>query len=131
MDCMALPSGELQWQWKPSYLPLWDSTMMNLCDLLVFGTTGEVARCTKFLISSVHNGCLWLDKAYPIHVEDIHKLTGLSMEGKDVSQGFQGSGKHDQKKGEINLYDKYGTRRKVTEHTSSPSMMNRSNVPAI
>jgi hypothetical protein len=54
---------------------------------------------------------LWLDKAYPIHVEDIHKLTGLSMEGKDVTQGFQGSGKHDHKKGEISLYDKYGTRR--------------------
>jgi hypothetical protein len=51
-----------------------------------------------------------LDKAYPIHVDDIHKMTGLSMEGQDVTQGFQGSGKHGHKKGEINLYDKYGTR---------------------
>jgi hypothetical protein len=66
----------------------------EFCDLPVFGTTREVARCTKFLISRVHNGTLWLDKAYIIHVEDIHKLMGLSMDGKYVSQGFQGSGKH-------------------------------------
>jgi hypothetical protein len=44
---------------------------------------------------------LWLDKAYPIHIKYIHKLISLSMEGKDVTQGFQGSGKHNCKKGEI------------------------------
>jgi hypothetical protein len=33
----------------------------------------------------------WI-RAYPIHVEDIHKLKGLSMEGKDVTQIFQGLG---------------------------------------
>jgi len=51
-----------------------------------------------------------MDKTYPIHLEDIYKLTGLSMEGRDVTQGFQGSGKNDRKKGELNLYDKNGTK---------------------
>jgi hypothetical protein len=51
-----------------------------------------------------------LDRKYPIHVDDIHQLIGLSMEGEDVSKGFQGLGKHRRKKGELNLYDKFGTR---------------------
>jgi hypothetical protein len=83
---------------------------MNFHDLSVFGTTKEVSRCTKFLISQVHNDFFWMENAYPIHVVEIHKLRGLSMDGKYVSQGFQGSWKHDQKKGKLNLYDKYGTR---------------------
>jgi hypothetical protein len=44
-------------------------------------------------------------------VEDIKKLTGLSMEGQDVAQEFQGSEKHDRKKGEVRLYEKYRTKR--------------------
>ena len=59
---------------------------MNLHDLKVFKTIGEVVRCTKFLISYVHNGALWLEKAYPIHVDDIHQLKGISMEGEDISK---------------------------------------------
>jgi hypothetical protein len=33
------------------------------------------------------------------------------MEGYDVSKGFQGSRKYDRNKGELNLYDMFGTRR--------------------
>jgi len=51
-----------------------------------------------------------MENAYPMHVVEIHKLRGLSMDGKYASQGFQGSWKHNQKKGKLNLYDKYGTR---------------------
>jgi hypothetical protein len=40
---------------KPEFINLFNSTIMNLRDLLVFGTTDEFARCTKFLISRVHN----------------------------------------------------------------------------
>ena len=47
---------------------------MSLQDLLVFSTTGEVVRSTKFLISRVKNGSLWLEKEYPIHFDDIHQL---------------------------------------------------------
>ena len=36
-------------------------------------------------------------------------LIGFSMQGQDVTEGFQGYGKHDKKKGELSLYDKYGT----------------------
>jgi hypothetical protein len=44
-------------------------------------------------------------------MDHIHQLIGFSMEGKDISKGFQGSGKHRMKKGELNLYDRFGTRR--------------------
>jgi hypothetical protein len=70
---------------------------MNLMDLPIFKTTGEVARCTKFLISRVHDRRMWLDRRYLIHAEDIHQLTRLSLEGEDVSKGFQGPGKHEKK----------------------------------
>jgi hypothetical protein len=109
MDCTTFPDGEFQWKWKPDYTPLWDSTLMCLHDLPIFGTTREVRWCMKFLINRVHNNTLWLDQAYPIHVEDIHMLTGFSMEGQDVTDGFQGSGKHGKKKGELSLYEKYDT----------------------
>jgi hypothetical protein len=96
---------------KSDFINLFNSTIMNLRDLPVFGTTGEVARCTKFLISRVHDRSLWLDKRYPIHVEDIQQLTGLSSQGEDVSKGFQGPGKHGKKKGELSLYEKFNTKR--------------------
>jgi hypothetical protein len=74
------------------FAPLWDSTLMCLRDLPVFDTTGEASHCTKFLINRVHTGALWLDKAYPIHVEDIHKLTGMSMEGRMLQMDFRARG---------------------------------------
>jgi hypothetical protein len=95
----------MQFMPKPEFINLFNSTIMNLRDLPVFGTTGEVARCTKFLISRVHDRSLWLDRRYPIHTEDIHQLTGLSIEGEDVSKGFQGPNKHGKKKGEPSLYE--------------------------
>jgi len=72
MDYTNLLSRELEWKWKLSYMPLHESNLMNLCDVPVFLTTGEVARYTKFLINRVHIGTLWMDKEYHIHVEDIH-----------------------------------------------------------
>jgi hypothetical protein len=38
-------------------------------------------------------------------------LTRLSMQGQDVTEGFQGSGKYGKKKGELSLYENYGTHR--------------------
>jgi hypothetical protein len=66
---------------------------MNLRYFPVFDTMGEVRRCTNFLISHIHNGSLWLDREYPIHVDDIHHLIDLSIDGDDVTNGFQGLGK--------------------------------------
>jgi hypothetical protein len=71
---------------KPKFINLFNSTIMNLRDLIVFDTTGKVARCTKFLINRVHNISLWLDRTYTIHAEDIHQLTGLFLEGEDVQR---------------------------------------------
>jgi hypothetical protein len=90
---------------KSEFINLYNYTIMNLRDLPVFDTLGEVARCTKFLISRVHDRSLWMDRKYPIHVEDIHQRTGLSIEGEDVSKGFQGPSKHGKKKGEPRLYE--------------------------
>jgi hypothetical protein len=67
---------------KPKFINLFNSTIINLRDLPVFGNTGKVARCTKFLIIRVHNISPWLDRRYPIHTEDIHHLTGLSLKGR-------------------------------------------------
>jgi hypothetical protein len=60
--------GGMQFVSKPEFINLFNSTIMNLRDLPVFGTTGEVAWCTKFLISRVHDKSLWLDRRYLIHV---------------------------------------------------------------
>jgi hypothetical protein len=100
---------EVQFIPKPDFLNLFNSATMNLWDLPVLGTTGEASQCTKFPIRRVNDKILWLDMIYPIHVEDIHQLTGLSWEGEDVSKGFQGSSKHDKKKEKIILYECYHT----------------------
>jgi hypothetical protein len=96
---------------KPEFITILNSTIMNLRDLLVFSTTGEAAWCTKFLISRVRGRSLWLDRCYPIDAKDMHQLTGLSLEGKDVSKGFQGPSKHGKKKGEPNLYERFHMQR--------------------
>jgi hypothetical protein len=103
--------GGMQFVPKPDFINLFNSTIMHLRDLPVFGTTGEVAWCTKFLISRVHDRSLWLDRRYLIHADDIHHLTGLSLEGEDVSKGFQGPSKHGKRKGEVILYEKFHTQR--------------------
>jgi len=80
--------GGMQFVSKPEFINIFNSTIMNLRDLPVFGTTGEVAWCTKFLINRVHEKSIWLDRRYPIHTEDIYQLTRLSLDDKDVPKGF-------------------------------------------
>jgi hypothetical protein len=94
---------------KHEFINLFNSTIMNLRDLPVFGTTSEVVRCTKFLITRVHDRSIWLDQRYLIPIDEIHQLTGLSLEGEDVAKGFQGPRKHVKKKGEVSLYEKFHT----------------------
>ena len=74
--------------WKPSFKPFHKLTPVVLQDLLVFDISGEIMKCTQFLITSVHRLSLWLDQSYPIHVNDIHMVMVFSMEGKDVSIAF-------------------------------------------
>jgi hypothetical protein len=96
---------------KNKFINLFNSNIMNLRDLLVFGTTSEVAHFTKFLINRVHDRSLWLDRRCPIHVEDIHHLMGLFLEGEDVSKEFEGPRRHDKNKGEPSLYERFHTQR--------------------
>jgi hypothetical protein len=81
--------GGIQFMPKLKSIDLFNSTIMNLRDLPVFDTTREVVRCTKFLINRVHDKSLWLDRRYPIHEENIHQVTGLSIEGEDFPKGFR------------------------------------------
>jgi hypothetical protein len=103
--------GGMQFVPKPEFFNLFNSTIMNLRDLPVFGTIDDVARCTKFLLSRVYDRIFWLDRRYPIHDKDIHQLTRLSLEGEDMYKGFQGPNKHGKKKGEPSLYERFHTQR--------------------
>lgn len=53
-------------------------------------------------------GSLWLDKEYPIHVDDIHHLTGLSARENAMNVAFQVGTKRAKKQGENDYYAKYG-----------------------
>jgi hypothetical protein len=43
--------GGMQFVSNIDFINMFNSTIMHLGDLLIFGTTGEVVWCTKFLIS--------------------------------------------------------------------------------
>jgi hypothetical protein len=103
--------GGMQCVPKHEFLNLFNLTIMNLRDLPMFGTNSDVAWCTKFLISRVHDRSIWLGRWYPIHVKDIHQLNRLSLEGEDVSKGFQGPSKHGKKKEKTILYERFHTQR--------------------
>jgi hypothetical protein len=47
-----------------------------------------------------------------IHAEYIHQLTSLSLEGEDVSKGFQGPSKHGRRKENLS-YTRSSTHREV------------------
>jgi hypothetical protein len=96
------------------FINLFNSTIMNLGDLPVFRTTGEVARCTKFLINRIHDKILWLDQRYPVHVDDIHQLTDylsrVRMSPKD-SKARESMGKRKARLAYMRIY----THREVAE----------------
>jgi hypothetical protein len=101
----------IQFMPKPEFINQFNSTIMNLKDLLVFDTTGDVAQCNKFLINRVHDKSLSLYRKYPIHAEDIHQLIELSLEVEDVSKRFQGHSKNNKKKEEPKIYERFHTQR--------------------
>ena len=59
------------------------------------------------MLSRLQNESLWLGREIPMHAEDIHRLTGLSTEGRDVSTTFQTVSKRAKKAGDCNYYKKY------------------------
>lgn len=70
-DLVVDSMGAMQFVPKPKFINLFNFTIMHLRDLSVFGTTGEVAWYTIFMISRLHDGSLWIDKRYPIHAKEI------------------------------------------------------------
>jgi hypothetical protein len=55
LDMDPYELGGMQFMPRQKFINLFKSIIMNLRDLLVFGTTGEVVQCTKFLINRVHD----------------------------------------------------------------------------
>lgn len=85
------------------------SMLLYLRKLPMFGTQFATMQCTKLLVSRMHGGSLWLDKEYPVHVEDISHLTGLSKGWNAISTTFQTRVKRGKKNLEENIYARYGT----------------------
>lgn len=94
---------------KEDFKGIQRSTILHLRTLPVFGTQFAMMQCTKLLVRKMHGGALWLDKEYPIHVEDINQLTELAKGGNKVSTAFQIVAMRDKKQNEDNIYTKYGT----------------------
>jgi len=67
-------------------------------------------QCTKHLVRRMHGGSLWLDKEYPIHVDDIQGLTELSATWNEISTPFQAGAKQAKKEGDNDYYRKYNTK---------------------
>jgi len=104
------PLREVGTEWNNPYMPLQESTIMNLWYFPVFDTMGDVRHCTNFLISRIHNDSLCLYREYPIHVDDIHHLIDLSIDGDYVTNDFQGLGKCINKKWDPSIHDRFNTR---------------------
>jgi hypothetical protein len=58
--CSIAPNdlGGTQFVPRPKFINLFNSRIMNLRDLPMFGTIGKVSWCTKFLINRVHDRSL-------------------------------------------------------------------------
>ena len=84
---MPLKIGKVITVWKPPFEPLRKYTLVFLRDLAMLDTQ-EILKCTKFLIEKVHGHSLWLDRSYPMYLNDIHMLKGLSIEGNNVYSTF-------------------------------------------
>lgn len=107
----ATEAGQAAARFMPEFRGIQQSTILNLRNLPVFRITGATMQCKKILLSRIQNGSLWMGKEIPIHVEYIHKLTGLSQEGRDVSSAFQTVSKRAKKSRDTDYYVKYDTRR--------------------
>jgi hypothetical protein len=66
------------------------STLFNVMNIPHFGRHREVNTCVKLLFSCFHGGYLWLDKHITIDMALIHRITRLSMQGRDPQDFYLG-----------------------------------------
>lgn len=64
IESVMREDGSVTIKVKTDFRGIQQSTLLNLRILLVFGTKMETMQCTKLLVSRMHGGLLWLDKAY-------------------------------------------------------------------
>lgn len=57
--------------------------IMTMLDVPHFGRSPSINACFQ-LLSILHGGFLWLDKAYPIAMELMHQILGLLRIGEDL-----------------------------------------------
>ena len=60
---------------------LYNSSIMNLLNILHFGHDSNVGMCIKQLVARVHGRILWMDRLVHIDVELISKITGFPTVG--------------------------------------------------
>ena len=80
LDCIPLDTSEFVIVWNPFFEPFFELMLEFLRDLLMFGITREIMMCIKFIISRVNKNSFWIGISYPMKVNDIHTLIGMSME---------------------------------------------------
>jgi hypothetical protein len=64
------------------------SGILNLFNIPHFDQSNEVNACIKLLLTCVHGGYLWLDKAIYIDTDLTARITGLPMQGQDPNSMF-------------------------------------------
>jgi len=56
---------------------LYNSSIMNLLDILHFGHGKNVKLCVKQLVTCIHRGIMWMDRPIQIDVALISNMIGL------------------------------------------------------
>lgn len=72
-------------EWIENLAPL---GLLNLLRIPRFARSPELNAVVKVLLSCVHDGYLWLDHKIDVHVDVIHRITGLSKVGVDLASHF-------------------------------------------
>ena len=80
-DTNTFPDGFEDVILKPWARKLFHSDNLALLDVPHFGSTPIISTCSRFILSRLHCGFLWLDKNYPVNPETMHRVSGLPRAG--------------------------------------------------
>jgi hypothetical protein len=65
---------------------LYNTCIMKLLDIPLFGRVKHINKCVKHLLARVHGGILWMDRPVPINVDLISTITRLPTDGEKPEQ---------------------------------------------
>jgi len=75
------PLGKLVLEPTQWITGLYNSSIVNILDILHFGCGKNVGLCVKKIFSRVYGGIMWMDRLVPIDVSLISKITGFPTIG--------------------------------------------------